>query len=105
MSPATAKPVKGPTDPDHHAAWLACREPWEGEIDLRGILDDLLKSGWSIQSLKEYAHKHWRYTGRPHVTRAAWRVAVKWQGEALGWECLERNLVVRPNAADHSLPS
>jgi hypothetical protein len=61
---------KGPTDPDHRAAWLACRDPahsWGGEpIDLRARLGAALEAGWSIQALKAYAHS-WRYTGHDHV--------------------------------------
>jgi len=71
---------------DYHVAWLACRKPWVSEwpgcprveLNLRAALDDLLKSGWSIQALKafafsvrEYAHK-----GNERVTVGAWRWAV-----------------------------
>ncbi len=76
--------VKGPTDPDHHAAWVACREPWvcfdNSTVDLRPILEDLLKSGWSIGALKAYAH-HFRFTGHSHLTPYAWRWAVRFAGE------------------------
>jgi hypothetical protein len=81
------KPIKrskGPTDPDHRAAWIACREPDEtwGNLcpprDLRAKLDEALRSGWSPKALKAYAYVCFRYTKpmRNHVTRAAWRMAV-----------------------------
>jgi hypothetical protein len=71
-------------DPDHRAAWLACREPDEtwGQhrepIDLRAKLDEALRAGWTPQALKAYAYVGWRYTKpqREYVTRAAWRMAV-----------------------------
>lgn len=78
------KRTKGPSDPDHRAAWRACREPdrsWGDRVeprDLRAALNVALKSGWSIQALKAYAFCNWRYTRRDHVTAAAWRIAVKW---------------------------
>jgi hypothetical protein len=79
--------VRGPTDRDHRAAWLACREPdrsWcevlgdREPIDLREKLDAALKAGWTPQALKAYAYLFFRYTKpqRDHVTRAAWRMAV-----------------------------
>ena len=81
------KRTKGPSDPDHRAAWLACRKPeprcWrDGEIDLRAALDTALKAGWTIPALKAYAFCEWRYTRRDHVTDAAWRMAVKWAADS-----------------------
>jgi hypothetical protein len=82
------KRVRGPTDPDHHAAWVACREPDRSwceilgdrcePIDLRAKLDAALRAGWTPQALKACAFCCWRYTlpERDHVTRAAWRMAV-----------------------------
>jgi hypothetical protein len=77
------KKTKALRDPDYHAAWLACRKPWisewsGSEIDLRAALDDLLKSGWSIQALKAYAFRVREYArrGNEHVTAGAWRWAV-----------------------------
>jgi hypothetical protein len=72
---------RGPTGPDHRAAWAACRKPdvWGDdatELNLRALLDKRLKAGWSIPALKAYAYCHWRYTGRDHVTPAARRLAV-----------------------------
>lgn len=76
---------KKPTrDPDYRAAWRACgarlaRSAWgdNADVDLRAMLDALLKSGWSIQALKAYASVVWRNWRRyDHVTPAAWRLAV-----------------------------
>lgn len=75
------KRPKGPSDPDHRAAWLACREPdrsWGDcaePVDLRVALDEALRKGWSPQALKAYA-SYWRRCD--HITAAAWRIAVKW---------------------------
>jgi hypothetical protein len=79
---------RGPTDPDHHAAWVACGEPapplFDGEpIDLRAKLAAALEAGWTIQALKAFAHGCWRYTGRDHVTPAAWRMAVLFSDEGV----------------------
>lgn len=77
------KKTKALRDPDYHAAWLACRKPWSSEwsgteIDLRAVLDDLLKSGWTIRALKAYAFRVREYArrGNEHVTAGAWRWAV-----------------------------
>jgi hypothetical protein len=73
--------TRGPTDPNHHAAWIACREPdrsWgphSEPIDLRAALDEALQKGWSPKALKAYAFS-WRRCD--HITAAAWRTAVKW---------------------------
>jgi hypothetical protein len=83
--------TRGPTDPDHRAAWLACREPkrtWGDRcepIDLRAKLDASLQAGWSPQALKAYAYVCWRYTKpqRDHVTRAAWRMAVHFANDSV----------------------
>src|SRR5262245_26956302 len=44
---------------DYVAAWRACRKPaldFDGrEIDLRARLNNVLKSGWSIQAVEAYA--------------------------------------------------
>jgi hypothetical protein len=40
-------------------------------------LDDLLKSGWSIQALKAYASSVWQQAAFDHVTEGAWRLAVE----------------------------
>jgi hypothetical protein len=90
--------VKGPSDPDHHAAWVACREPerlWSeilGDrsepIELRAKLDAALRAGWSPQALKAYAYS-WRYTGHEHITRAAWRMAVAFTDSSLARSFLE----------------
>ncbi len=79
-------------DPLRRAAWLACREPWVRHwgkgapvrTDLRGALNKLLKSGWSIQLLAAcaYCFTDPRYD---HVTRSGWRCAVYWaDGGLLG---------------------
>jgi hypothetical protein len=65
-------------DPYYRAAWSACGgrlapAVWGSEeINLRAMLDDLLKSGWSIQALYSYAST-WRKRRYDHVTPAAWR--------------------------------
>jgi hypothetical protein len=63
---ATLKqPLEGPFD--------AASAP---RADLREKLDQLLKSGWSIQALKAYAFCWWRHRRCDHVTEGAWRWAV-----------------------------
>lgn len=80
---------RGPADPDHRAAWAACRKPdvvgWgdDTELDLRELLVERLKSGWSIPALKSYAYRYCRYTGREHVTPAGWRMAVRLTGSEI----------------------
>jgi|SRR5579872_969000 len=64
---------------DYRAAWNACGKPLPGEDpaqnDLRSRLEDVLKSGWSIEALKAFAAA--QFTRRyDHVTPAAWRWAV-----------------------------
>jgi hypothetical protein len=85
---------RGPSDPDHHAARIACRKPdhsWGVEQDLRAKLAAALQSGWSIRALKTYAY-WWRYTKpqRDHVTRAAWRTAVSLSFDRGGRDFLEQ---------------
>ena len=96
MNPAASKGVKGPTDPDHHAAWVACREPdctqWGEETvvtDLRVKLAEVLASGWTMPALKEYAFNCWRHPRYPNVTRTAWRMAV-WGTDYGGKDFLAR---------------
>lgn len=88
------KKAKAPRDADYLAAWKACRKPWPAawgfgqEVDLRVLLDKLLKSGWSIQALKAYAYCVWRHVyGRDrydHVTAFAWRYAVDFANADIG---------------------
>jgi hypothetical protein len=95
--------TRGPTDPDHRAAWLACREPdrtWGDRcepIDLRSKLAAALQAGWSAQAIKAYAYRNFRYTRpkRDHVTRAAWRMAVSFAAEG---DCISRDFLARFNA-------
>jgi hypothetical protein len=64
---------------DYHAAWSACRKSVPGEeSDLLAKLDDVLKSGWTIQALKAYAFFVWRKSDRDDATEAAWRLAVEY---------------------------
>jgi hypothetical protein len=63
---------------DYRAAWRACSKLVPGEeSDLLAKLDDLLKSGWSIQALKAYASSVWQQAAFDHVTEGAWRLAVE----------------------------
>jgi hypothetical protein len=89
---AKKKKTKAPRDPDHRAAWLACRKPWIEDwpfldepriIDLRAALDDLLKSRWSIQALKAFAYCECQLQSDryDHVTDGAWRLAVSLAAE------------------------
>lgn len=73
------KKTKAPLDPDHKAAWRACKKPWVGlgAVDLRKKLDQLIKSGWPIQALKAYAFCLFRHPRCDHVTEGAWRWAVR----------------------------
>ena len=70
--------AKSPDAADYHAAWSACRKsvPAE-ESDLLAKLDEVLKSGWTIQALKAYAFFVWRKSDRDDATEAAWRLAVE----------------------------
>lgn len=95
------KKTKAPRDADYRAAWYACRKPWVtsvfnekpliwgepwatfvdgAEIDMRALLDKVLKSGWSIRALKAYAFCFWRHLygidRYDRVTAFAWRHAV-----------------------------
>ena len=75
------KKTKAPRAALYSAAWRACGKPLPGEDpaenDLRSRLEDLLKSGWSIQALETYAFAHqWQRKRRDHVTPAVWRWAV-----------------------------
>jgi hypothetical protein len=71
-------------DPDHRAAWLACRKPFErpfakpGEapLNLRAALAGLLKAGWSIAALKAYSFSRWNLRRRDHITPDAWRMGI-----------------------------
>jgi hypothetical protein len=82
VASTSRKKTKARRDPDYRAAWRACREPWSitpgSEIDLRAVLDDLLKSGWSIQALKAFAYRvrEFAHRDKDRVTTGAWRWAV-----------------------------
>ena len=80
MADKTLRKAKSPEAADYRAAWRACRKLVPGEesdLDLVAKLDDLLKSGWSIQALKAYAFSVWRKSDRDDAAEAAWRLAVE----------------------------
>lgn len=68
---------------DYSAAWRACGSPLStrvfGEdapqINLRARLEGLLKSGWAMTALSDYAYQ-FRTKRFDHVTPAVWRLAV-----------------------------
>jgi hypothetical protein len=78
LSIVKTKKTKAQRDPDYRAAWRACGalapSVWgTDEENLRAMLDDLLKSGWSIQALRSYAFTWSRRADYDHVTPATWR--------------------------------
>jgi hypothetical protein len=80
MADKTLRKAKSPEAAYYHAAWRACRKLAPGEesdLDLVAKLDDLLKSGWSIQALKAYAFSVWQKSDRDDAAEAAWRLAVE----------------------------
>jgi hypothetical protein len=73
--------AKSPDAADYYAAWSACQKSVPGEeSDLLVKLDDVLRSGWTIQALKAYAFFVWRKSNRKDATEAAWRLAVEFAG-------------------------
>ena|ERR1700733_352383 len=91
------KKTKAPRDPDHRAAWLACKKPepdpiGPGEMDMRKLLKKALGSGWTIRALKAYAYISWRIRGLDHVTPVAWRWAVMFAHDAMGHSFRDRYL-------------
>ncbi len=73
--------TKTTVDPDHRAAWLACRKPFErpfggDAVNLRVALAELLKTGWSVAALKAYSFSRWNIRRRGHITPDIWRMGI-----------------------------
>jgi hypothetical protein len=86
--------AQAPRDADYNAARHACSKVLPGEEgDLRAKLDDALKAGWTIQTLKAYALSVWQNSGCDHVTETGWRLSVEFadsNGRSGGRDFLRR---------------
>jgi hypothetical protein len=96
LSIVKTKKTKARRDPDYSTAWRACGarlapSVWgtDEEINLRAMLDDLLKSGWSIQALRSYAFAWRPRRDYDHVTPAAWRWGIYFANMDIGGRATE----------------